>query len=180
MGFGSFFGFNRKNVVKVGGVTVSFPISGKELAKLTDSLTKQLQKRLPTEQDVYWFLIEFFDRAQSFNEGSLKILKGLPISLFEIEYLNMRSENSYVGKRNPGIVYFEKEIDLPIQNKFPGSDDIIQQNIKTLVYMNFCFKNKNILNLLRIKYATHYYNNCIDHGSFSSAETWVEVLESLE
>lgn len=180
MGFGNFFGFNRKNTVDIGGVKISFPVEGKALAKLTDSLTKNLQKKLLTEQDVYWFVVEFFDRSESFNETTRKTLADLPISLFKIEYLDMRSEHSYVGKKNPGITYFEEAISTPIKDKFPYADNIIDQYITALIYRNFCIKNKNIINSLRIKYATHYYNNCIENAHFDSADNWLDVISSLE
>ncbi|MDQ6192387.1 hypothetical protein QBK98_26465 (plasmid) [Klebsiella pneumoniae subsp. pneumoniae] len=99
MGIGSWFGLNKNEFV-IGGVKTKLPETDDQTMDLAAQLARQLGSKLPTEQDVYWFVIEFYDRASAFNHSARGVLGNLPFRLFEMEYEGRRSENSYVGRKN--------------------------------------------------------------------------------
>ena len=109
MGLGSLFGLTKNEFV-IGGVKTKLPETDDETMDLAELLARQLGSKLPTEQDVYWFVIEFYDRASAFNHSARAVLSNLPFRLFEMEYEGRRSEISYVGRKNPGVTYLLEEV----------------------------------------------------------------------
>ena len=112
--------FEVKKQAAVEKVAVKEPakkimLCGVELDKMPETQEEQLRMmaraaiaiipHLPTEQDVYWFVIEQYDRIISCGELVASIMATYPFKMYEIEYLDRKSENSYVGHKNPGIVY---------------------------------------------------------------------------
>lgn len=69
MGIGSWFGLNKNEFV-IGGVKTKLPETDDQTMDLAAQLARQLGSKLPTEQDVYWFVIEFYDRASAFNHSA--------------------------------------------------------------------------------------------------------------
>lgn len=81
-------------------------LCGVELDKMPETQEEQLRMmaraeiaiipHLPTEQDVYWFVIEQYDRILSCGELVASIMATYPLKMYEIEYLDRKSESSYV------------------------------------------------------------------------------------
>ncbi|HFS1880224.1 TPA: hypothetical protein ACHVWS_005543 [Klebsiella pneumoniae] len=55
MGIGSWFGLNKNEFV-IGGVKTKLPETDDQTMDLAAQLARQLGSKLPTEQDVYWFV----------------------------------------------------------------------------------------------------------------------------
>lgn len=153
------------------------PESEDEISFMAVEITKSLVKKLPTEQDVYWFVIEQYDKMLQYGGQAEKIASNFPISLHEIEYEGRRSESSYVGKPNPGIVYLEKIIIPILEQKF-GKETA--ELIMAIIFGTYCDGLKEQITSLRLKYAVHYHNNCISSGSYNFADTWSEVISDIE
>lgn len=179
MGLSSLFGL-KKDIFIIGGVKTKLPETDEQTMRLVSEITQQLAQKLPTEQDIYWFVIEFFDRANGFSSAAREILKNLPMNLLEMEYAGRRSENSYVGKKNPGVAYLLEDVAPSFQKAVSHLGAGPEQVIVALVYLIFCNEYREIIKNLRIKYAVHYHNNCISSGSFNNADKWGEVIGSLE
>lgn len=162
-------------------------LCGVELDKMPETQEEQLRMmaraaiaiipHLPTEQDVYWFVIEQYDRIISCGELVASIMATYPFKMYEIEYLDRKSENSYVGHKNPGIVYVLNAI-LPDLVRNYGM--VQAQTMLAFIFGTYLNGNKELIQSLRLKYAVHYHNNCVSSGSFGAAEQWNEVISSLD
>ncbi len=95
MGIGSWFGLNKNEFV-IGGVKTKLPETDDQTMDLAAQLARQLGSKLPTEQDVYWFVIEFYDRASAFNHSARGVLGNLPISIPPIRAINTTENNRNV------------------------------------------------------------------------------------
>jgi len=179
MGLASLFRLS-KDMVIIGGIKTKLPETDEQTMNLVSRLARQLEMKLPTEQDIYWFVIEFFDRASAFNTSAKDILNNLPFHLYEMEYEGRRSEKSYVGKKNTGVTYLIEDVAPSFKKAVSHLGAGPEQVIATLVYVIFCTAHAELIKNLRIKYAVHYHNNCISSGSFRNADKWGEVIESLE
>jgi hypothetical protein len=179
MGLGRLFGLKKDNFV-IGGVTTKLPETDEQTMNLVSQLIRKLELKLPTEQDIYWFVIEFFDRATAFNPSAKGILDNFPFHLYEMEYEGRRSENSYVGKKNAGVSYLLEDVAPSFKKAVSHLGTGPEQVIITLVFVFFCTAHAELIKNLRLKYAVHYHNNCISSGSFNNADKWGEVIESLE
>jgi len=152
------------------------PESDDEIFSMAFEVSKSLIVKLPTEQDLYWFVIEQYDKLLSYNSSVEQVTSNFPISLYEIEYEGRRSENSYVGKPNPGIVYLETKVMPTLVARF-GLET--SELIRAVIFGSYCDNLKSQIEALRLKYAVHYHNNCISSSSFNSADKWNEVISSL-
>ncbi|QQR39001.1 hypothetical protein [Devosia rhizoryzae] len=159
----------------IGGISISKkPETEEELLQLVQRVAPEIAKRLPMEQDFYWFLIEQYDRMRGKSEYLDELLDH--VGLHPIEYQDMRSEESYVGKPNPGVAFFRDEVVGPLSGMY---DEDRVDYVSTVLFTGFCQVYAPGIAALREKYATHYHNNCVSQGSFNSADRWVEVLDSL-
>lgn len=179
MGLASLLGLN-KDTVMIGGIETKLPETDEQIMQLASKLARQLEMKLKMEQDLYWFVIEFFDRTSVFNDSAKGVLNNLPFHLDEMEYEGRRSENSYVGKKNSGVTYLLEDIAPSFKKAVSHLGDGPEQVIVALVYVIFCTTHAEMIKSLRIKYAVHYHNNCMLSGSLNNAEKWGEVIESLE
>lgn len=162
-------------------------LCGVELDKMPETQEEQLRMmaraaiaiipHLPTEQDVYWFVIEQYDRIISCGELVASIMATYPFKMYEIEYLDRKSEDSYVGHKNPGIVYVLNAI-LPDLVRHYGM--VQAQTMLAFIFGTYLNGNKELIQSLRLKYAVHYHNNCVSSGSFTAAEQWDEVISALD
>lgn len=162
-------------------------LCGVELDKMPETQEEQLRMmaraaiaiipHLPTEQDVYWFVIEQYDRIISCGELVASIMATYPFKMYEIEYLDRKSENSYVGHKNPGIVYVLNAI-LPDLVRHYGM--VQAKTMLAFIFGTYLHGNKDLINALRLKYAVHYHKNCISSGGFRTAEQWNEVISSVD
>ncbi|MGV6395950.1 hypothetical protein ACTUVN_001013 [Pseudomonas caspiana] len=162
-------------------------LCGVELEKMPDTKEEQLRmmalaaiglmQQMPTEQDVYWFVIEQYDRIKSCGELVAAIMATYPFKMFEIEYLDRKSENSYVGHKNPGIVYVLNHI-LPDLVTHYGP--VNAQTMLAFIFGTYLKGHAADIQSLRLKYAVRYHNNCVSTGSWSYADQWSEVIESLD
>jgi hypothetical protein len=170
------FGFGKVNGgFNIGGISVPrHPNTPNELVDLTTKLAPQIAKRVRSDQDLYWFIIEQFDRLYGKSEYFNEILDS--VGLHVIEYKGMRSEQSYVGKPNPGVTFFQREIIAPLSAVY---DQNGVDYSSVVIFSGFCQTYKTNVKAARNKYGTHYHNNCISQGNFNSADRWVEVLDSL-
>jgi hypothetical protein len=162
-------------VMTVGGVSISKrPESQEELLDLVHRVAPEIAKRVPTEQDFYWFLIEQYDRLRGKSDYFDELLDH--VGLHPIEYKGMKSEESYVGQPNPGVVFFRDEITKPLSNLY---DEDGLGYVTTALFTGFCGIYASGVTALRRKYATHYHNNCVSQGNYNSADRWVAVLDAL-
>jgi hypothetical protein len=152
------------------------PENDDEIMLMAVEITKSLARKLPTEQDIYWFVIEQYDKMLGYNSRVKEIQQSFPISLNRLEYEGERSENSYVGKRNPGIVYLDTKV-MPTLETHYGKE--IAELIRASIFGTFCDGCKSEIERLRLKYAVHYHNNCVSAGSFNSADKWNDVISSI-
>ncbi|WP_122693913.1 hypothetical protein [Pseudomonas viridiflava] len=184
--------FEVKKQAAVEKVAVKEPakkimLCGVELDKMPETQEEQLRMmaraaiaiipHLPTEQDVYWFVIEQYDRIISCGELVASIMATYPFKMYETEYLDRKSENSYVGHKNPGIVYVLNAI-LPDLVRHYGM--VQAQTMLAFIFGTYLHGNKDPIKALRLKYAAHYHNNCISSGGFRTAEQWNEVISSVD
>lgn len=138
-------------------------------------IVEQLIKQMPTEQDIYWFVVEAYDRIMERGNALPTVKSHFP--LLEIEYDGRRSESSYVGKHNPGVVFLDEKVSPPLTAKF---GEVTSNQIRSGVYGAFRQLASERVNQLRVKYAVHYHNNCMKNGDYHHAELWGEVIELLE
>lgn len=159
----------------IAGLTLSRPPQNDEEFKvMAVHLSKEIAGILDNEQDIYWFVIEEYDRLMAHPEITGDILSQFP--LFEMEYKGMRSEDSYVGKPNPGVEYLSLQAFPPLYLAF-GYDGAIRSTAGIFIY--FCQMYHIPINALRIKYATHYRNNTVSAGHFRVTDRWDEVLNKI-
>lgn len=176
MVFSKLFGGGSQGGFVVGDESLpSAPKSEDALIALAMKVAQSLTKRLPTEQDVYWFVVEQYDRLISQGGKIGEILTAVP--LFEIEHRGSRSETSYVGKPNPGIVFLDQRVTPPLEREY-GKE--VAQRVRAMIYALFCDGFRAEVTRLRIKYAAHYANNCSSAGHFNKADEWDNVISTLE
>lgn len=178
--FGLFGGKKQQQYKAVTQVTEQVAAnSGKiagELLGLAVHVAGDLARYLPTEQDTWWFLAEQYDRTVDLGGFHLKLLQMSSLKMHEIEYEGRRSEDSYVGKPNPGIAFLD-QARRGLEAKLPKNfvDTVITQG-----FILFAEQNVPGLNALRIKYANHFHNNCIRDGAYNNAERWQDVIDDIE
>ena len=147
---------------------------GDATAQLAAQLSDQLAGIRRTEEDVWRFLVEEFDYIVDCGEPAAGLLAMSGFKMLEIEYEGRKSENSYVGKPNPGVVLLNKASSV-FASKF--DEDIADMTI-AYAFIMFTDNNQAMLTPLRIKYATHFHNNCVSQGSFQHADRWGDVLDA--
>ncbi len=152
------------------------PENDSEIFSMAFDVSKSLIVKLPTEQDIYWFVIEQYDKMLSYNSLVEQVTSNFPISLYEIEYEGRRSEKSYVGKPNQGIIYLETKVMPALEAHFGLQTSEL---IMAVIFGSYCDNFKSQIEVLRLKYAVHYHNNCISSSSFNFADKWNEVISSL-
>ncbi|MCM8561578.1 hypothetical protein ACLE2W_15785 [Pseudomonas shahriarae] len=167
----------EEKIVLCGVELDRMPADAEELNRMMARAAISIMPYLPTEQDVYWFVIEQYDRIISCGELVASIMATYPFKMYEIEYLDRKSENSYVGHKNPGIVYILNAI-LPDLVRHYGM--VQAQTMLAFIFGTYLHGNKDLIKALRLKYAVHYHNNCISSGSFRTAEQWNEVISSVD
>ncbi len=153
------------------------PANADELNRMMARAAISIMPHLPTEQDIYWFVIEQYDRIISCGETVASIMATYPFHMYEIEYLNRKSEDSYVGHKNPGIVYILNAI-LPDLVRHYGM--VSAQTMLAFIFGTYLHGNTQLVQALRLKYAVHYHNNCISAGSLHAADQWGEVITALD
>lgn len=166
---------------RIGSSTVKGPITERAVVDLSKNVSLDLQKILHTREDYYWFVIEQYDLLLEKRTAIRSMLNEL--ELFPIEHEGRRSEQSYVGKPNPGVVYIS-QISSAVRNwcsaTAPTLDpDELSLRVIAAIYGHFRQEHKEIIDMLRLEYANHYHNNCISSGSFRTAEQWNEVIEAV-
>ncbi|PHK92929.1 hypothetical protein CR162_21260, partial [Pseudoroseomonas rhizosphaerae] len=166
MGFRDMFTRKQPGFV-VGGVQYDGPPKNDaEITKLIVAVATALTRKLPTEQDIYWFVIEQYDKFLEYGE-EITSRVDFPFSMHEIEYEGRRSESSYVGKPNPGITFLDKEFMPPITEHISLKQ---AQHWRALIFCMFCQRFQAQIAQLRLKYAVHYHNNCIKTNSYRFAD----------
>ncbi|MDQ0566864.1 hypothetical protein GRI55_05425 [Erythrobacter citreus] len=146
------------------------------MPKLAEQLSAQLAGILRTEEDTWWFLAEQYDYIVDCGEPAKGLLDLCSMKMHEIEHEGRKSENSYVGKPNPGVDLLKKARAL-FASKF--DEDLADMTI-AYAFIMFVENNIRMLNPLRIKYATHFHNNCVSQSAFRNADRWGDVLDSLQ
>ncbi len=147
-----------------------------QVMKISADMSAQVPHHLPTEQDVWWFLAEQYDRCVDAGDFHRQMLAISPLTMHEIEYEGRRSEDSYVGKPNPGISYFTR-MRAVLAAKM---DDNLADIAITQAYCFFVMQNMPTVNALRKKYAEHFHGNCIRDGAPRNAGRWQDVIDEIE
>lgn len=146
------------------------------MMRLSADIATKLAHHLPTEQDIWWFLVEQYDHCTDLGEFHQKLLQMSSLGMHPIEFEGRRSENSYVGKPNPGIAFLRKqrrEVSADLTEDFA-------EIVITQAFVFFIIQNEDGLNALRTKYATHFHNNCVKTAAYNNAERWADVIDDLE
>jgi hypothetical protein len=169
------FGGGAKAKFVVGDESLPSAPRGEAILELAFRIAQSLTKHLPTEQDVYWFVVEQYDRLTVNGGKAAATLAEVP--LFEIEHRGRRSETSYVGRPNPGVVFLDEKV-MPALEREYGHE--VAQRIRTSIYAFFRKSFRAQITPLRIKYAVHYANNCSSEGHFNKMDEWDQVVSSLE
>lgn len=151
------------------------PKDDDEMYPLCIKIAQSLTKRLLNEQDIYWFVVEQYDRLLPEGENVQEILSNA--YLFNIEHRGSRSESSYVGKPNPGVTFLDQKVMPPLEDEY-GRETA--QRLRATIYVIFCSGFEEDIRRLRIKYAVHYANNCSSAGHHNRVEEWDEVIAALE
>lgn len=139
-------------------------------------ISSRLPEFLPTEQDTWWFLAEQYDRSIDCGNMHRRMLEISPLQMSEIEYEGRKSENSYVGKPNAGVAYLKKaRHELAAEVGGELADIAITQ-----AFIFFAMQNMPAINTVRVKYATHFHNNCIRDGAYNNAERWQDAIDEIE
>lgn len=125
---------------------------GDASAQLAARLATELTGALRTEEDVWWFLVEEYDYIVGRGEPAAGLLAMSDFEMHEIEYEGRKSENSYVGKANPGVALLNKARSV-FASKF--DEDIADMTI-AYAFIMFTENNKALLAPLRIKYASPF------------------------
>lgn len=155
---------------------IETPSNAEAWLGLVGTIATRVLTVLPTEQDHWWFLVEQFDRATSYCDVARTIMQTSPITLSEIEYDGRRSEDSYVGIPNPGVVFLQRAGNALAT----GFNTDLSQIVLANVYVSYVTACQVALNDIRLKYAVHFHNNCISTRSFGYADQWREVIKALE
>lgn len=167
---------DNQNGFVVGGILFPKPPqSESDFVKMLTEIGMRLVAKLPTKQDQYWFVIEEYGNLSSYGPEVMDRLN-FPFALYEIEYEGRKSENSYVGAPNPGILYLDEEY-MPAIIKQYGQKNA--ELWRGLLFATFCTSFKAEIEKLRMDYAVHYHNNCISNGSLGYADKWNSVILSL-
>lgn len=166
----------QEKKVVVCGVEMDRTPSNEQLIELVNKITPQLGLVLPTEQDVYWFVIEQYDQIRSFSVDVSMVTQNIPFKLLPMEYEGRKSINSYVGKANPGMVFMEQIVKPDLLEHFQSP---IIERLITTIYSAYCNWMKDTIQTLRVKYASHYRDNCIAEGNNHAAERWTQVIAPL-
>jgi hypothetical protein len=151
------------------------PENMSEIEQLVVKVAEQLLKHLPTEQDIYWFVVEEYDRIHE-RGGVLPTLRA-HFPLFEIEHEGRRSQESYVGKSNPGVVFLDEKVSPPLTERY---GETTSNQIRAGVYVKFRELASDHIDPLRLKYAVHYHNNCVKTHDYHHADLWSEVIASVD
>lgn len=145
------------------------------LSDMVPILAENLQRTLPTEQDNWWFLAEQYDKTVALGGGVPRLLGMFPLKMFPIEYEGRKSEDSYVGLPNPGVVYLNG-VRQVLQEQF-GKD--IADLTVSHAFILYVVHMRTQLDQIRLKYAAHFHNNCVQSKSYRHADDWKEVIVSL-
>lgn len=150
------------------------PKSNSSFAEFLNGVMAAVGKRATTEQDFYWFLIEVYDYLSELSNTS-ELLSGL--RLHEIEYSGRKSEESYPQKRNEAARYFKEDVMGILRRSYSVSD---ANALLALTFVLIIEKNSEAMSMLRVKYAVHYHNNCLQSGNYGYADKWAEVIDDAE
>jgi hypothetical protein len=161
----------------VGGIKLQrLPENDDELMDLSVKLAEKLSQVLRTEEDVWWFVAEEYDRAQTYDGRARRWFEGLPIHLEKVEYEGRRSQDSYVGKPNPGIVFLDREVSAFFEQHF---EKAMAEVMRVAIFGTLLENLKANIQAIRLKFAVHFHNNCISSHSYNFADQWNEVIQEL-
>lgn len=166
---------------RIGSGVVKGPVTEQAVVYLSTSVSRDLQKILQTREDYYWFVIEQYDRLFEHKTAIRSLLNEL--ALFPIEHEGRRSEQSYVGKPNPGVTYMS-QISSAVKNWCAATapnfnPDELSLRVIAAMYGHFRVEHKAAIDIIRLEHASHYHNNCIASGNFRSAEKWTQVINAV-
>lgn len=161
----------------VGGVLFAkVPENESELAMLSFELAGELATKLLTGHQVYWYVIEQYDRILGCSNVNHDVEEFLSLRLFEMEYSGRRSEESHLGQENPGIEFIYGDVAPDLQAQFGRENAEV---IIAAVFEVYCENIKDKIDPLRLHYAMKYRDNCVMMESWNSADRWCEVIASL-
>lgn len=150
------------------------PQNSQELEGLTELVAHDLAQSLPTEQDVYWFVVEEYDRILDRGEALPVLYEHFP--LHPIEHQGRRSEDSYVGHANPGVVFLDELVSPALTATYDAKTAVL---IRAGIYTRFREVLRSEIDRLRVKYAQHYQQNCLKEGAANNAARWQAVMDSV-
>jgi len=161
----------------VGGIELQrLPKNDEELMGLSVKLTQKLSQVLRTEEDIWWFVAEQYGQTQQYDGHAKRFVDGLPIHLKEIEYEGRHSQDSYVGKLNPGIDFLDREVSAFFEEHF---EKAMAEVMRAAIFGTFLDGCKDSIQAIRLKFAVHFHNNCVSSHSYNFADQWNEVIHEL-
>lgn len=171
------FNLHKNKKLVVGGIELQrLPQNDEELMGLCVKLTEKLSHVIRTEEDAWWFVSDQYAQAQTFGVQAKRWIEGLPIHLNTVEYEGRRSQDSYVGKPNPGMVFLDTEVTPFFEQHFTKE---MAEVMRAAIFGTFLDGIKDSIQAIRMKFAVHFHNNCISSHSYNYAERWNEVIQSL-
>lgn len=166
---------------KIGSSFVVGPVTERAVVDLSQVIINDLRGILHTGDDFYWFTIEQHDRLLSGASAIRNMLDELP--LFPIEYEGRCSSESYVGRPNPGVDYFERirpEIRSWCAKTAPDLEPgELSTRVIAAAYGHFRKNWQRTLDGLRLEMARQYRESCVANGDHRSAGQWSEVITAL-
>lgn len=150
------------------------PQTDEEFMIFAGKVADELARVTLTEQDVWWFVMEQYDRLYEASHICRRWLMRFP--LLPIEYEGRRSETSYVGEQNSGVQLFQEYI-FPELEKVFGTNQAYQMT--SGVFIVYIDRYLSQINALRTKFAMHFHNNCVEAGHYRMADRWNEVPEAV-
>lgn len=172
---------SEESTFRIGSFVIKGLVTERAVVDLSARASLDLQKILHTREDYYWFVIEQYDRLFERKASIRSLLDS--VTLFPVEYEGRRSEQSYVGKPNPGVVYMtgiSSEVRAWCAATAPTfNPDELSLRVIAAIYAHFRLEHKTAIDIIRLEHASHFHNNCIASGSFRSAEQWNEVINAV-
>lgn len=151
------------------------PIS-EGLNQIAFKIANELVEVIRTEDALWWFVMEQFDRLRSSKRGA-KLLEAFPIQLREVEYRWGRFEPFNYQPDNPGVAYLKAQVEPALIERF--GHELAELTVAH-AFTQYCLNYLPVIQPVRRKYAAHFRDELRSQGHQPLAERWDEVLNSLE
>ncbi len=134
----------------------------------------RLSKLHQQDLEAYRYLVEEADRFAGGNQFEQQVLA--LSGMMPLEYSGESKKVQEFAKCRPGVDFM---------NKFSAEIETLKgkafaQNLRGQTYLFYLTRNHDLLKGIRLKWATHYHNNCVQNRHFSYSEKWEKVIDAIE